>query len=324
MAIHVRLHCVNKEIALSIDITLAVITYNSSKYIQETIDSILNLNTRPRYLLFFDNSSSDETIQIIQKNISILENKMFSVLVFQNEYNSFSSGAVATLLKIVPTKYLSVFHGDDLINASYFEIVTNFLSRNNDIDILNVSLQEFDSSETSNRILRPLWSKYNWLNRILVAGLNPGTMPGAVLNLDRLRGLNPYEKIQPVNGVEDTILWAFAVYNDLKIRGLLTPIVFYRRHPSQSSNSSANAYFSGIARKFLIDSSPNFVYRILSKSEINYERKVFQDNTNYLNGLGKVRSTKIESSLRFFNILARRTAVLLRQYESKLLSIRDK
>jgi glycosyltransferase involved in cell wall biosynthesis len=309
----VQFDYVGTDISMKPEVTLAIITHNSAKYIQETINSILESTIYPNAILFYDNASTDLTTQIIERNLPSLSIKSINVKLLRNQANSFASGAMKSCIEIARTEYLAILHGDDLLESNYFEAALGYLNLNPKVDVLNVSLQEFGDLNRKNRILQPLWTRYDLLNRILSAGLNPGLMPGAILKLEKFRGENPYHSLPLINGVEDTVLWAYASMKKMKIRSLNRPLILYRRHSEQTSSSTQMAFFSGIARRFLIDNAPNLFYRFLSKSEIRYEIKVFMEYRNeYFRGLsGQCFEGRFASNFRILNILARRVAKFL-------------
>jgi glycosyltransferase involved in cell wall biosynthesis len=308
---------VGTEISMKPEVTLAIITHNSGRYIQESIDSILKSTIYPNAILFFDNASTDLTTRIIEHNLTYFRAKSIDVQLFQNQSNIFASGALTACIEMAKTNYLAILHGDDLLKSNYLETSLQYLQLNSQVDVLNVSLEEFGYLDRENGILQPLWTRFDLLNRILSAGLNPGLMPGAILKLDKFRGNNPYHSLPPINGVEDTILWAYASMKKMTIRGLNTPLILYRRHSEQTSSSPQMAYFSGMARRFLIDNAPNLFYRYLSKSETQYEIKFFMEHgSEYFRGLDRNYEVNFASNLRIVNILARRSAKFLNCFKT--------
>ena len=66
--------------------SVVIANYNNSKFIHECIDSLNNQTYQNLEIIFFDDNSSDNSLEIIKrfKNIKIIENKI------QTEFGSFN------------------------------------------------------------------------------------------------------------------------------------------------------------------------------------------------------------------------------------------
>lgn len=304
---------------MSFTVSLAIITFNSQLYIEETLESVLNLDEFPDELLIIDNASTDETVSIVNEFLPKLSTFIRQVKLITLKENTFASGGLTLALKESEFKYLAILHGDDCLNAEYFHSIRSFFKNSPEIDILNVSLKEFGVVTSTPKVLKPLWTPFDFLNRLLVNGLNPGTMPGAVIRRDFFDFDLPFTDLPAVNGVEDTIMWSSAVRHGAKVRGLRTPVVAYRRHEAQSSSSHQMAFFSGISRRYLIVSSPNLISKLLSLSEVEYEKRVYWNNqSEYQDGLENLSVPLCVSWFRIVNILLRRISRIINSIDELL------
>jgi glycosyltransferase involved in cell wall biosynthesis len=96
-------------------ITIAIPCYNAEKYIDQTIQSVLNQSYKNFIFLIIDNNSKDKTVKIIKKfkdrRIKIIRNKK-NIGMFQN---------MNKCIKLTKTPYLKILASDDLISPNCLE-----------------------------------------------------------------------------------------------------------------------------------------------------------------------------------------------------------
>ena len=68
---------------MNINISVAIATYNGSKFVEEQLNSILNQTIVPREIIVVDDCSNDDTVQIINK----LQKKHANIYLFINDNN---------------------------------------------------------------------------------------------------------------------------------------------------------------------------------------------------------------------------------------------
>ena len=92
-----------------IDISIIIITYNSEKYIQCCIDSIINKTEKLKYeIIIFDNNSQDNTVEIINSII----NKYPDIKFIKNDSNIGFGKAVNIVSEYTKGKYLFFLNPD--------------------------------------------------------------------------------------------------------------------------------------------------------------------------------------------------------------------
>ena len=62
-------------------------TFNSEHYIQRTINSLIGQTTSPFEVIFSDDGSSDQTVQIIKKNLDLLKSKDIKIVIIRNKHS---------------------------------------------------------------------------------------------------------------------------------------------------------------------------------------------------------------------------------------------
>ena len=296
------------------ELTLGVLVYNQGLYVGGLIDSITNQTIKNTPIVIIDNSSTDNSSSEIES--ALRRNDLVNDVTFiKNKENSGSAEGLNQLLQHTETKYLAVIHGDDILCSNYVEIIKKHLTSAKSFAALNVTLRSFGNDDTTTltqTFYRPLWTPNQMMNRILICGLNPGVMPGSVLDRDFVLSRNLLNFTFPINGVEDTLLWMRIIRSGGKISSIQKPCYNYRIHESQFSYSDdRNSFYFGIARRITIQESSNLFERLLSLSEIAYELKRFGVRSRYVEGLGQefLSHYKFLSIFRILNVLARRIAM---------------
>ena len=107
-------------------ITVAIPTYNSEKFIVEAIDSIVKQNHKVDEMIVTDDNSADKTIDILgELNISVTKIK-----IFRNKNNLGYPKNWNKCFEYCKTKYLVILHHDDILKRDCIEKQINFLNVN--------------------------------------------------------------------------------------------------------------------------------------------------------------------------------------------------
>ena len=292
-------------------LTLGVLTFNNSKYLQELLNSIENQTDRNFNLLIINNGSKDNSYLILDKFKQMKHD--YPIQVLSNIDNSGSFLGTKQLFLQTTTDYLCIIHGDDLLKNNYVETANCVINSNPDISAFNFDLEEIEGHKNvlTGNTIRSNWTKFKIINRLMVSGLNPGVMPGAIINLSKIGNhfLDKENKGFNLNGTEDIFLWQQIIRSSGKILQVPTATYFYRRHSSQvSKNFNTYGASLGYARKINFLSCGTKFEKLLCVSEISYEFSTVNFNLSYLEGLGHIVKYKMFSIFRIINVFIRRTA----------------
>lgn len=297
-------------------LTLGVLVYNQATYVEELISSIKEQSDGNFSIVILDNASRDNSYEQIKTAIVKFGLQGRTSLML-NPKNTGSAEGLKLLLKLTKTDFLAVAHGDDALHKDYISRVKVALERFPNVTALNVELEGFRLSgeviETA-RTYRALWTRWDWLNTMLVSGLNPGLMPGSVLNRNEILKKGFLDFPEVVNGVEDSLLWMRINRAGGSIRTIQDPVYRYRLHQNQFSHKDdRNSYYFGLARKLNIQEANGLIDAILSKAEVTYEISRFGEDSKYLQGLSECKNIYwIYSPIRFLNVAMRRLVIFLK------------
>jgi len=295
-------------------LTLGILTFNDGEYLQELLNSVENQGDKNFNLLIINNGSTDLSQSVIDDFNKLKHDYVIKVLNNTKNYGSFLG--TKQLILNTTTSHLSIIHGDDLLKYNYVGVANSYMNSNPEICAFNFDLEEIEGRENipTGDIIRSNWTNFQIINRLLVSGLNPGVMPGAVVNVSKLGShyLNEEFNNYQLNGTEDIFLWQQIIRSSQKIIRVPVATYFYRRHNGQiSKNFNTYGLSLGYARKINFLTARTRLEKLLCVSEIEYEFSTVNFNLSYLEGVSSLAKYKIFSIFRICNIIIRRVAILV-------------
>ena len=113
--------------------TVVIANYNNSKFINECIESLNNQTYHNIEIIFFDDNSSDNSLEIIKRfeNIKIIENKTQTNFGSFNQINAFKKSIQSSTGDIV-----FLLDSDDFFKKDKIEKVIDFFSKNENENIV--------------------------------------------------------------------------------------------------------------------------------------------------------------------------------------------
>lgn len=134
----------NNNLALSV----VMPTYNSEKYLEKSIDSILNQTFKDFEFIIIDDGSTDKTLKTIKKykdpRIILIQNKINKGIVY-----SLNKG-----IKLAKGKYIARMDADDISVKTRFSKQINFLENNPNISILGSWIKNFGNGNNTWKTLK--------------------------------------------------------------------------------------------------------------------------------------------------------------------------
>lgn len=292
------------------ELTLGVLTYNNGDYLPILLESLKSQIDSEFKIIVINNGSNDDSVSILESFSRSLKNR--DIRIIHNEFNSGSFRGLQQLLKNTETDYLGIIHGDDVIKNDYVAVAKFYLKANPRKAAYNLDLEQIDSEgkQTFEPNLTSGWTNFCLINKFLVSGLNPGVMPGSILNVKLLGNdyLDSSFDGGKLNGTEDIYLWLKIVRDSKEIMRIPKVIYQYRRHFGQiSKNEDVYAYSLGYVRKLNYLTSNNLLEKFLAIIEIDFEFSSVDYSASYLLGLDFLEKYMSFSKFRFINVLLRRS-----------------
>ena len=122
-------------------VSFIVTSYNYSKYVLETIQSIKNQTINDFEIIVVDDCSTDNSVEILRNEPSIK--------LLQHYENKGQLAAIITGLKEAKGQYISIIDSDDTILANYAERMLEHIT-NNDVALVVCT-------NTKSEILQDCW-----------------------------------------------------------------------------------------------------------------------------------------------------------------------
>ena len=134
--------------------TLIIPIYNSQKYIEKTIESVINQTYKNFKIILIDDKSDDNSLEIIQKYIS---NKNIKILINNENMGKYKS--LNQTLKEINTDYFLILDSYDKILPNRLETENEIFQNNKLILIIQSKVKKID--ENTNKIVTNNIYNYN-------------------------------------------------------------------------------------------------------------------------------------------------------------------
>lgn len=202
-------------------VTVLMPAYNSGKFIEEAIDSILAQSYKDFNLLVINDGSSDNTEKLIKKYTDS------RIQYVRNEQNI---GIVNTLNKginLVGTKYLIRMDSDDVMHSKRIEEQVQYMEKNPNTHVLGTQAKLIDNKGNNiGKTKNPLNKRE--IRTYLLFG-PPIFHPSIIMRTEILKSNNiRYENLYA--GFEDYELWT-RLAKKFNIENMSKYLLFYRTNP---------------------------------------------------------------------------------------------
>lgn len=203
-------------------ITVLMSVYNDEKYLQESIDSILNQTFTEFEFLIINDGSTDNSFNILKENAE----KDPRIKVVVNEENI---GLIASLnkgLKLASCELVARMDSDDIAIASRLEAQYQFMVGHPDISVCGGG---FIYQEDPNRI--NIYPETH--TDIVISSLYDCSLahPTIIYRKNDILSIGGYDKEDLY--AEDYGLWVNLIITEkFKLHNLPIPLLYYRTHPT--------------------------------------------------------------------------------------------
>lgn len=207
---------------------VSVITpaYNAEKYIEESVESILNQTFTDFELIVIDDCSTDKTWEIIQKYAG----KDKRVVAVKNEKNLGIAGNRNKGLSLARGEYIVWQDADDISLPGRIEKQYMFLESHLDTGIVGGFLQFFSDDGTSSGVRKYHADDADLRKRIF--RYSPVAQPASMIRKRCLNEVGEYDlKYPPAEDID----MSFRVGMRHKFANLQEVVLKYREHPNSAT-----------------------------------------------------------------------------------------
>ena len=240
-------------------ISIVVITYNSSKYVLETLDSAKAQTYQNIELIVSDDCSTDNTVEICRNWIEENKGRFVRTELVTVERNTGISANCNRGFKTVKGEWIKGIAGDDILFPYAIESVVEFINDRNmdDISLVVSAIKVFKEQLDNVLYIWPTFAISEDINKQLKRVLIGSYIiaPGVFIKTETYNKVGGISLRYPM--LEDTPLWINFLTNGYKFYHLNKTLVGYRIHANSISNGSE------IPKKFFFDSLYNFKMEVV-------------------------------------------------------------
>lgn len=250
-------------------VSVIVVTYNSSKFVTETLDSIANQDYKEIELIISDDCSKDNTLEICKNWIDTNKSRFIDAKVIQTPVNSGICGNYNFAMQYVKGTVIKYIAGDDVL---YHNCITSFVNayREGKHKIFFSSLRPFymdgkkivkcQTRGTGKEVFAGN-SATEQLHKLFEVIYHATEGPTFFVETEAYKRLGGMDLKYPM--LEDFPIALKFLYNGYTVGYIDEPLVLYREYPESVSKS--NPKFASMFLESLYD------YRIkVAKREHNY------------------------------------------------------
>ena len=268
-------------------VTIIVATYNSSKYVLETLESIKNQTYPHLSLIITDDCSTDDTVDICKKWVGLNESRFVETQILESQINTGISGNGNRGAAACKTKWVKGIAGDDLLMPNCIQDNVDYVLSHPEVHFLFSRIIPFGSNKQKiSDILNAIdYSFYDLstedqLDRLIFNG-NCIPAPSFFYDIDVLRkyGIKNDERIPML---EDAPKWINILRKGLVLSFMDKETVLYR--------------VSSISISGAVDCSPRYY-----KSRISFWHYYLEDEFIKKWGKQKTFELDLENQLALYN-----------------------
>jgi len=208
-----------------VTVSIVMPAFNSSAYIEHSVNSVLKQSFQDWELLVVDGGSTDETLSIINK----FEMADSRVRLINNLNDRGPAHARAEGIAYAKGKYVAFLDADDLWLPEKLSLQIEFMSKNN-YHFSYTSYRKMDVTGLLASCVLSTHSSFNFISGLSRRGIGS---PTVVISRD-LFDSNILSTIGKSHG-EETLWWLLILKKGVRAYGLLKPLALYRDTPHSLS-----------------------------------------------------------------------------------------
>lgn len=292
-------------------ITVAVATYNSAAYLQETLESIFNQTYENLALVISDDCSQDHTVVLAQEWIKQpkVQARFSSVEMITVPKNTGVSANCNRCLAAAKSEYMKFIAGDDILFPNCIQDNVDFIQQNPQARILFSQIKIYQDTFEDSSYLKttpPDFPAYFFAEQrtahhqyqLLLLSDRIHYTPSFFHHKQTVLSVGGYDQENRL--VEDYPMWLKLTKSGVKLHYFHKPTVGYRVHSKATNNTGAEVLFKpSVLNSFQI--RQNFAHAYLpweivaSEYQVYYVSKWFQQmglnhNTIWLKHLYRLLS----------------------------------
>lgn len=295
-------------------VSIIVITYNSSKYVLETLQSAKEQTYKNVELIISDDCSTDNTTKLCENWIVANKHRFIRSNLILSSKNTGIAANCNRGLKDATGDWVKFIAGDDILKDSCISDCIEFISNSCDeVKVLSGRVKEFsnviknidfDNNFIDN--MDPFFMKTARQQYSLLLKANRILAPAVLIKRSLLNSMNGFDERYPM--LEDYPFWLKVTENGVRIHGFSKIITFYRVHDESVYNSAfLRTYIVNPFYEHLERFERDYVYKRLNYAQ-KLERRCRYARYRLIVYLGNNRNNYFVRYLNAFLRLINRTS----------------
>lgn len=228
-------------------VSVPVITYNSSKFVLETLESIKAQTYQNIELIISDDCSTDNTVELCRKWVEQNKNRFVRTQIITSEVNTGVSANLNRAEAACQGEWVKGIAGDDLLMPNCIADCVEYVQQHPNIIYLFGRIEAFGANEERNKYFTENIFDYSFFNTDVEAQLDrlvfgENCIPASTCFYDRNKaielGIRNDERI-PL--LEDWPKWITILENGVKLEFMDKVVVKYRIHDASLSTSKRSS-----------------------------------------------------------------------------------
>lgn len=214
------------------DLTVVILTHNRGILLIDTIISVLNQNYTDFFLVISDNSSNNDTFNLLNENglLNKIDYRKRKI-----EYSSFDHFNLC--ISEIKTKYFMLFHDDDLMMSNMVDTLYNKIKSTNYVAVASNGFFLLDNKRTTKKFYE-LKQREIEINSVDLAEYycmgKVAPFPSYMYNKELLKNKMFINNV----GKYSDVTWLLNLLENNAILWLDKPLMYYRLHKNQDSFSN--------------------------------------------------------------------------------------
>ena len=268
-------------------VSVCVITFNSAKYIIETLDSVRQQSFSDIELIISDDCSTDDTVILCQKWLDRDKNLFVKVKLITSIKNAGVVTNINRAISVSHGEWIKFVAGDDVLLNTCIQDNLDFIAKNSKCLIVQSDVMKYqDSFEAENLILGDSRYKVFLHNNVtakeqfrILCFECPVMAPSTFIKRNLLEEMGGFDSSF---SIEDYPMWLKITSLGYKIYYLNKVTIKYRIHDTSIMHSCSFNYYNLKLEKTLKDIKRKYVYPFIKRydllfweSEMTYSIKYF-------------------------------------------------
>lgn len=207
------------------EVAIVCCARNASRFIEDSLNSILLQQFLDFHLLILDDCSLDNTVVLAEK---ILENSNISFSIYKSFENIGVPKGRNFLINNSKSKYIAIQDADDVSMPYRLSAQVDFLNKNSSIDVIGAKAIKIDDHGKFIGLMSypPLY--HDEINSMFTGKVNPMIDPTTCFKRSSFTSLGGYSENESIRLAQDFDFWIRLSKNGGKIANIDATLLAYR------------------------------------------------------------------------------------------------